>query len=274
MSSPKLKLYKYEHLWISIIDNPYFRDIINLLLTKYNNKEYRDTIILIGGNYIGEAIAEYRTQYPEKHLIAYNWEQLCDGNQWLNIQSYCQDILKADEIWDYDQLNSDYLKIITGHTANAIHKFDYFPKLERGLAGTVKKDIDVLFTGLLNQRRAVILSDLHLRDYDQFNIVAAMGTTVTELDSYIARSKIVLNIHGFYPYSRQEQSRIGLLLANHTCVVSEPSQINHFGPAIVETNDIYESCKQLLESGSWREQADRGYSLYKMGVCEGMSNGF
>jgi hypothetical protein len=273
MSSPKLTLHKYEYLWISIVDNQYFRDIVNLLLYKYNNEAYKNTIILIGGNYIGEAIAEYRAQYPDKHLIVYNWEQLCDGNQWLNIPSYCQDILKADEIWDYDQLNSDYLHIITGHNANAIHKFDYIPDLERHVI-CEKKDIDVLFAGLLNQRRASILSDLHLRDYNQFNIVAAMGTSVDELDSYIARSKIVLNIHGFYPYSRQEQSRIGLLLANHTCVVSEPSQVNHFGLAIVETPDIYESCKQLLESGSWREQADRGYSLYKMGVCEGMNSGF
>ena len=273
MSSPKLSLHKCQYLWYSIIDNQYFRDIVNLLKSKYDNEAYKDTIILIGGNYIGEAIAQYRSKYPEKHLIVYNWEQLCDGNQWLNIPSYCQDILKADEIWDYDPLNSDYLKIVTGRTANAIHKFDYFPELERGIV-SVEKDIDVLFVGLLNQRRAAILSDFHAKTYDEFNIVAAMGLSVDALDTYIARSKIVINIHGFYPYSRQEQSRIGLLLANHTCVVSEPSQINHFGPAIVESVDFHESCKQLLTSGMWREQAERGYSLYKMGIGGGMGNGF
>lgn len=264
MSSPKLLLHKFDHVWLSIVDNVYFRDIVNLIRYKYDTEEYGNAIILIGGNFIGEAIQEYRTAYPEKKLIAYNWEQLCDGNQWLNIPAYCQDILKADEIWDYDQLNSDFLKMVTGKTAASIHKFEYFPGLERNI--TAEKDIDVLFLGLLNQRRAAILADLHCRDYDKFNIVAALGFSPEESDNYIARSKIVLNVHGFYPYSRQEQSRIGMLLANHSCVVSEFSQINHFGTAIVETNDVYETSKQLLESGLWREQAERGYSLYKSGI--------
>ena len=263
MASANLTLRRYEYLWFSIVDNVYFRDIIEMIKSQYDTPEYKDTIILIGGNMLGNTIREYRDQYPNKKLIAYNWEQLCDGNQWLDINSYCKDLLLADEIWDYDTLNSDYLKLVTGRSADNIRKFDYFKGLEKNI--NVKKDIDILFTGLLNQKRANTLSDLHLKSYDKFKIVVALGVSPEETDYYIARSKIILNIHGFHPWARQEQSRIGLLLANKTCVVSEPSQINYFGNAIVETNDIFNTCFDLLMNNKWQEQADRGYSLYKIG---------
>lgn len=258
-------LHKFNHVWLNIINNQYFRDIKRFIQAHFDTPEYANTIIFIGGITIGEEIARCRVEYPGMKLIAYNWEQLCGGNQWVNVNQLIANMQAADEIWDYDELNADYAKMFCGVNVSAIHHFQYFHELEHNNLDDEKRDIDVLFTGLLNERRAKILSSIHMKSYDKFKTIVALGTSCEDVDALVARSKIVLNIHGFEPYSRQEQSRIGAMLANRVCVVSEVSQLNHFGDAIIQvtSDNFVPTIVDLLADSKWREQGDRGYGLFK-----------
>ena len=50
--------------------------------------------------------------------------------------------------------------------------------------------------------------------YNKIKFMFVYGVEGAELDEYIDRSKIILNIHAFGPYARQEQPRIFYLLIN------------------------------------------------------------
>ena len=78
-------------------------------------------------------------------------------------------------------------------------------------------DIDVLFYGSINPRRAAILDALRGRC---LVVKAPFGLYGAERDALVARAKIVLNMH-YYDTAIFEAVRVGPLLAKGTCVVSE-----------------------------------------------------
>ena len=92
----------------------------------------------------------------------------------------------------------------------------YVPALTRIVA--VPEDIDVLFYGAMTDRRRAILDKLRAKG---FRVESLFGVYGAGRDAWIARSKIVINIH----YSEQakifEIVRISYLLANRRAVVSE-----------------------------------------------------
>ncbi len=81
----------------------------------------------------------------------------------------------------------------------------------------VDKDIDVLFYGSTNERRARILTALQEKGLKVANLFGVYGE---ERDAMIARAKVVLNLH-YYRASIFEAVRVSYLLANRVCVVSE-----------------------------------------------------
>jgi hypothetical protein len=96
-------------------------------------------------------------------------------------------------------------------------------------------------------------------------LIALFGVYGDERDQWIARSKIVLNMH----YSdRQiiEQSRISYLLNNQRFVVSEDSSVNPYGQAIVTApyNRLVDTCCDWLKKPKERdEMALVGYEHFR-----------
>ncbi len=121
-----------------------------------------------------------------------------------------------------------------------------------------QKDVDVLFYGELLDRRRTVLEALGARCHVKFlwNVYAA------ERDAWIARSKIVLNMH-LHDGHIFEQARVSYLLNNRAFVVSESAADNPYGDDSLLSaayEDLVEVCLDYVQRTDDRKRiADRGY---------------
>lgn len=146
--------------------------------------------------------------------ILYNLEQMDERNRELRLRLV--GLSDRAEIWDYSRRNIEIL--LAGGFSGPLHHvpIGYAPEMTRIKPAPVQ-DIDVLFYGSVNPRRAAILQDLERRGA---KVHAAFGVYGKERDALIARSKIVLNMH-FYESNIFEMVRVSYLLANRKMVVAE-----------------------------------------------------
>jgi tetratricopeptide (TPR) repeat protein len=124
------------------------------------------------------------------------------------------DLLRRTIVWDYSVDNAQVLSSMIGHEVLHV-PLGYVPQFTR--ISKQEEDIDVLFYGWPKPRRQAVLDDLIKRG---LNVHGVNGVYGTERDRLIARSKVVLNIHGNLP-GAFEIVRVGYLLANSKAVVSE-----------------------------------------------------
>lgn len=196
-----------------------------------------------------------------KNLILFNLEQIQSDSPWMS-QQYLK-ILKAYPVWDYSCRNILELKKMG--IKNVTHcGIGYEPELTR--IPQVEEDIDVLLYGSLNERRIKILKKL--RD-SGVRAVALFGAYGEERDKYIARSKIILNIH-YYEARVFEIIRVSYLLANKKFVISEDGQDDDlekpFAGGIVFSTyeELVEKCWEYLkDDGPRKEIAEKGFNLIK-----------
>lgn len=149
---------------------------------------------------------------PPDDAILYNLEQGDDGNDWFSPAYWA--LLRGHEVWDYSQNNADYLQA-RGVPARLL-PVGYAPCLTRIAAAEVE-DVDVLAYGAMTPRRIAILEALHKRG---LKVVPLFNVYGPERDAYIARAKLVLNIHA-QAARLFEIVRVSYLLANGRCVLSE-----------------------------------------------------
>lgn len=147
-------------------------------------------------------------------IILYNLEQMDECNR--ELRTRLAGLSDRAEIWDYSLRNIEILR--TNGFSGPIHHvpIGYVPEMTRIKHAPVQ-DIDVLFYGSVNPRRAAILHELERRGA---KVHAAFGVYGMERDALIARAKIVLNMH-FYDSSIFEMVRVSYLLANCKMVVAE-----------------------------------------------------
>ena len=211
---------------------------------------YPDAVCVLG--YQLANIEQLHTLYPGKKIVVYQLEQL--QTHWCNATNLA--FLKAaDEVWDYAESN---LAILTAHGITAkLVPLTIVPELRKLPApGTCEQDIDLLFYGWLGQRRAQILGKLG-QELGNLKIVLLNQVWGAELDNYVSRSKIILNLHA-YDNAPQEQVRLVYLVANHRLVLSEFStDTNHFPGAVVEAdpNNMPGFVRQILTSKAWLHPA-------------------
>ncbi|TSA11055.1 MAG: hypothetical protein D4R74_13665 [Betaproteobacteria bacterium] len=119
-------------------------------------------------------------------------------------------------VWDYDARNLPALAELGIRTA--VHTpIGYAPEMTR-IAKAAECDIDVLFYGILVERRLALKNAL---DRAGLKTEFASGIYGDERDALVARAKVVLNISQFEHSSRFDQVRLSYLLANRKCIVSE-----------------------------------------------------
>lgn len=146
--------------------------------------------------------------------ILYNLEQMDERNRDLRTKLALLSV-KAS-VWDYSLRNISILRD-SGFTAPIRHvPIGYVPEMSR-ITPAAEQDIDVLFYGSLNPRRAAILEALRGAG---LNVPHVFGVYGEERDRLIARAKVVLNMH-FYESSIFEMVRVSYLLANRKAVVAE-----------------------------------------------------
>ena len=162
----------------------------------------------------GSCIAPRRTgRLLPRNSIIYNLEQFSTGSQWNNRDYLAH--LRNFTVWDYSERNIPFLQ--DAGVTRAIHvPLGYVPEMTR-IRGVATPDIDVLFYGLVNERRHLILRSLLERG---IRVLAAQNAFWAVRDALIARARIVLNIHYYLPASL-EVARLGYLWANRKAVLCE-----------------------------------------------------
>lgn len=211
--------------------------------------------IILGANLLSaDTFFDSSGQY-----IIYQLEQLSDDEGWYS-ESNLNIYNNANAVWDYSPRNITFLK---QHDVNAQYlPIGYHPILEQ-IKCKDDRDIDILFFGSRNERRNKTLRELHDKG---LNTKALFGFYGRDRDAFVARSKIVLNIH-FYSTNIFEAVRVSYLVNNRCFVISEES--NDYSYKGVELcfapyDDIIDTCNYYLKNPEEIE-AKRGivYNQFK-----------
>ena len=169
-----------------IYSHPAFNDTIDSLKNEF--KDDKSNIVIICGAHDfsrTQSIDLYKKKYDK--VIVFNQEPLTATQRQFMHKGYFAWLKQADEVWDYDEQNIEVLKLIRPDVKLHILK----PYKDWSKYSPVEKDIDILFYGALNEHRAKILNELK-KKYKVAIIQTGDGGV---LDSWIGRSKVLLNLH-------------------------------------------------------------------------------
>ena len=244
--------------------NEYFSDVSAMLFEFYDTSEFSDAVIILG-SYLKKTVPEFRIQYPGKRIIIYQLEQLVGNQTWWSTDACIRNLNGADAIWDYDILNIKYMRLYYGISGVEFKPFRYTKALNRNFSLDIDRDIDVLFYGTMNDRRYKWISKIQNTFYDRISLVTINGIGGVKLDEYISRSKIILNIHAFEPYNRQEQVRMFYNVINKRCVISETTQVNHMGSSIIECNidNLCSIISNIIDENLYDEIGTKAAAIYE-----------
>lgn len=227
------------------------------------------------------------------NVIIFNLEQFGSSSSLLS-PAYLA-ALRSRIIWDYSRRNLVWLREhgIEPRLAEQV-RIGYSPALRR-IEPDGPQDIDVLFYGTVNRRRFNILSQLAatglrvvvltggFADDISHMPVDGQGFTVLppafgqELDGWISRARLVLNVH-FYDTKIFEIARVAPLLANAKAVVAEVDVETDIEPDLLEAvaparyEDLVDVCKRLIADRTARRQLEEraGASFAARDAADGL----
>jgi hypothetical protein len=214
------------------------------------------TPIVFGAHHLSEG---EESKLPADAIL-YNFEQLREGYPWFQARYLA--LLRRFRVWDYSTRNIEYL-----HRSNispeARHvPAGYVPQLSR--IESIAPDIDVLFFGRMTDRRKRVIEGLADLGLEVRFLVGVFGQ---ERDRWIARSKVILNVHASEG-SLFEHLRVLYLLANRKAVVTEPGEADELDPElmrgleVVPYDRLIESCVRLVRNPDARQTlANTGYNI-------------
>ena len=177
---------------------------------------------------LGSHLIKWSDDLSRYKYIPYQLEQLSanEGAYNENLRAILQ---SAWAVWDYSLENIEFLAS-QGITAHHL-PVGYHAALEQ-LPTAPQKDVDVLFYGSIGGRRSPVLEALAARG--DLQIKTLFGVYGRDRDSWISRSKMVLNVH-YYAVKIFEAVRISYLLNNRCFVLSEESAINPYPGVSIPT---------------------------------------
>lgn len=212
----------------------------------------RGRLILFGtqSGFPVESAISYNS-VPDDAII-FNAEQMTafDNDvkkQMLNFERWARHV-----IWDYSSLNAQMLR--DAGAKHVVHcPLGYIESMKT--IEPVEEDIEVLFYGSMNVRRAQIIDKLVVSGLQVEHLFGVYGK---ERDAVIARAKVVLNLH-HYDNAVFEIFRVSHLVANKKCVVSEGGgkdlELEKMARRItdlVSLDDLADACKELVENDDLR----------------------
>lgn len=196
----------------------------------------------------------------KNNVIVYNFEQFDTHSHWFS--SDYMALLKSKPYWDYSKRNIEAVKkvcpdIEAHHVPFAYDQILDYSYVRRDVFRTKSKDIDVLFYGSMNDRRAKVIDQIKNMG---LNVQAVFGIYGPELSILIHRSKVVLNMH-YYDSSVFEAVRVLPLLASRVAVVSEKSvddeEYKYLDPVrglrVTDYDNLAVCCKELVDCDETRE---------------------
>jgi RNAse (barnase) inhibitor barstar len=178
---------------------------------------------------------------PKKYIL-YQIEQSTSTH----IFNLIKLIDKSIFVWDFSIKNySVYDKMVP------LSKFFYMPFTFCADNTKINKEnkYDILFYGLLNERRIMILTLLA----QKYRVYTAQGVYGMDLDNLISESRMVINIH-YYKDPALETARINEILQHNKLVISELAHLDdefnmsRYNDTIIyfdEINEKYDNMQQL-----------------------------
>lgn len=166
------------------------------------------------------------------------------------------------ETWDYSPKNIAAFERF-GLPGVKLLEIGHQPQLTR-IPKAPEPDIDVLFYGSITDRRKAIFDQIEARGLKLVNLFGVYGA---QRDEYIARSKVVLNLHN-HASEIFEIVRVHYLLSNKVAVVSEVNSSTSipeiYTDAIsgVPYEHLADECQRLVADTSARMALqERGYEV-------------
>ena len=203
-----------------VSSHPAFNDTIDSLRNEFKDDKSNNVIICGAHDFSRtQSIDFYKKKYDK--VIVFNQEPLTATQRQFMHKGYFAWLKQADEVWDYDEQNIEVLKLIRPDVKLHVLK----PYKDWSKYAPVAKDIDILFYGSMNEHRAKILNELKKK----YKVAVVRTWNGQELDSYILRSKILLNLHFYYESSMQEQARMIRWIGAPCRILSEKSHKNYLG---------------------------------------------
>ena len=211
---------------------------------------------------VREIVLGWNLLKPDETLptdaIVYNLEQVSPDSPWFPNGAF--ERLARHEVWDYSLGN---LRALADAGVSARHvPVGYAPSWSR--IERAAEDIDVLFYGGMNERRWNITEALEKKGATVGVLSDCYGAT---RDAFIARSRIVLNMH-YYEARNFETVRVAYLLANRRFVVSETGSDAALeepfreGIAFAPYDRLVDTCLHYLHRRAERRAiAQRGYEI-------------
>ncbi len=185
--------------------------------------------------------------------ILYNLEQLGGPS----LPKHFYELGRHCQVWDYSLQNIETWKVMRCALPPVHVPLGHVPELSR-IKPAPKQDIDVLFYGSLNERRARIVNALKEAGV---NVHVLFGIYGEKRDKFIARSKIVLNVH-FYDAKIFEIVRVSYLLANSKAVVTEIGPSTQMEEGLADSmlsapyDSLVQSCLGLLKDDKARRKLE------------------
>ena len=209
--------------------HPAFNDTIDSLKNEFKD-DTSNNVIVCGAHEFSrtQSIDSLKKKYDK--VIVFNQEPLTATQHEFMHKGYFAWLKQADEVWDYDEQNIEVLKLIRPDVKLHILK----PYKDWSKYAPVAKDIDILFYGSMNEHRAKILNELKKK----YKVVIIQTWDGRVLDSYIMRSKVLLNLHYYYESSMQEQARMIRWIGSPCRIVSEKSHNNYLGVEEIDYEDL------------------------------------
>lgn len=203
-----------------VSSHPAFNDTIDSLKNEFKDDK-SNNIIICGAHDFSKTLSidVFKNKYDK--VIVFNQEPLTATQRQFMHKGYFVWLKQADEVWDYDEQNIEVLKLIRPDVKLHILK----PYKDWSVYKPVVKDIDILFYGSMNEHRAKILNELKKK----YKVAIIQTWNGKVLDSYIMRSKVLLNLHYYYESSMQEQARMIRWIGSPCRIVSEKSWKNYLG---------------------------------------------
>ena len=230
-------------------------------------REVSDTLLAAAQELGHDAVAATRADFTDRLVIVlgpnlltrhplplapgailYNLEQAGPG-PWFD--QAVLELFQRHPVWDYSDHNADTLAAM-GVPRPRVVPIGWSPSLRR--IPPAGEDIDVLFYGSFNARRAQVLDELRAAGA---RVHAVFGVYGAERDALIARSRLVLNLH-YFEARVFEMVRVSYLLGNGRAVVSERgASAQEEAPfeeciAFAAHADLARTCLELLENPAER----------------------
>ncbi len=226
-------------------------DLGHQALIHFNDIRPEATNLLIGCHLLDPA----QTRNIPHNTIILNTEQIhTDDTSWKKI------VLQWAahfETWDYSARNLEFLRQ-QGMYRSHLLRIGYHRKLAR-IEKMPTEKIDVLFYGFVNERRKKILEGLAAAGLQVKSLTGVYGR---ERDKWIARSKVVLNMH-YYQSKIFEVIRVFYLMTNAKAVVSEVNQDTAIdasyraGIAGVPYEQLIETCQKYVLDEALRKDLEK-----------------